>query len=58
MNELRLGLAGLGHGNTVLGANASEVPINVTAICDTDEGRLESVSLRPLTSTSSFRCRM
>ena len=44
MNELRLGLAGLGHGNTVLGANASEVPINVTAICDTDEGRLESVS--------------
>ena len=44
MNDLRLGLAGLGHGSTVLGANASDIPINVTAICDTDEGRLESVA--------------
>ena len=44
MKELRLGLAGLGHGSTVLGANASQVPINVTAICDTDQNRLDRVS--------------
>ena len=44
MKELRLGLAGLGHGSTVLGANTSGLPIKVTAICDTDEVRLENVS--------------
>ena len=44
MNELRLGLAGLGHGSTVLGANSADIPINVTAICDTNESRLEAVS--------------
>ncbi len=44
MRELRLGLAGLGHGSTVLGANSADIPINVTAVCDTDERRLESVS--------------
>ena len=44
MRELRLGLAGLGHGSTVLGANAAQIPISVTAICDTDEYRLDHVS--------------
>ncbi len=44
MKELRLGLAGVGHGSTVLGANSADIPINVTAICDIDEIRLENVS--------------
>lgn len=44
MKRLRLGLAGLGHGATVLGANESDLPISVTAVCDTNEERLESVS--------------
>ena len=44
MRQLRLGLAGLGHGSTVLGANDSEVPIEVTAVCDTSEALLETVS--------------
>ena len=44
MKRLRLGLAGLGHGATVLGANESDLPIGVTAVCDTNEARLESVS--------------
>ena len=44
MEKLRLGLAGLGHGSTVLGANSSQLPINVTAICDTDQERLDRVS--------------
>ena len=42
--QLRLGLAGLGHGSTVLGANGSDVPIEVAAVCDTNESLLESVS--------------
>ena len=44
MRELRLGLAGLGHGGTVLGANSSDIPINVTALCDTNEELLEAVA--------------
>ena len=44
MRELRLGLAGLGHGETVLGVNRSDIPIRVTALCDTNEERLESVA--------------
>ena len=44
MTELRLGLAGLGHGGTVLGANRSDIPIRVTALCDTNEDILDSVA--------------
>ena len=44
MRELRLGLAGLGHGETLLGANRSDIPLRVTALCDTNEDRLESVA--------------
>ena len=44
MSLLRLGLAGLGHGSTVLGANDADTPISVTAVCDTDEARLEDVA--------------
>ncbi len=44
MRELRLGLAGLGHGETVLGANRSHIPIRVTSLCDTNEERLEAVA--------------
>jgi predicted dehydrogenase len=44
---LRLGLAGLGHGSTLLGANGPEnqdLPIRVTALCDVDEARLSQAS--------------
>ena len=44
MTELRLGLAGLGHGETILGANHSDIPIRVTALCDTNEDRLEAAA--------------
>ena len=46
MSTLRLGLAGLGHGDTLLQANdpEHELPIRVTAICDTNEGLLEATS--------------
>jgi len=44
---LRIGLAGLGHGSTLLGANRPEnhsLPLRVTALCDTDPARLSAVS--------------
>ena len=44
MRKLRLGLAGLGHGATVLEANDSDIPIEVVALCDTDEACLQTVS--------------
>ena len=44
MTELRLGLAGLGHGETLLGANRSDIPIRVTALCDTNEDKLYTVA--------------
>ena len=47
MNTLRLGVAGLGHGNTLLQANLfsnDDLPIQVTALCDTNTSRLESLS--------------
>ena len=44
--KLRLGLAGLGHGNTLLQANSPEhdLPIRVTALCDVNESRLETAA--------------
>ena len=45
MKELRLGLAGLGHGETLIQANRPEhedIPIKVTALCDTDPERLRA----------------
>ena len=46
MTTLRLGLAGLGHGDTLLQANDPEhaLPIRVTALCDVNEARLEAAS--------------
>lgn len=47
MNTLKLGLAGLGHGDTLLQANLfsnEDLPIQVTALCDTDTKRLESLA--------------
>ncbi len=44
MRLLRLGLAGLGHGETVLGANRSDIPIRVTLLCGSNEERLETVA--------------
>ena len=46
MTTLRMGLAGLGHGDTLLQANnpEHEVPIRVTALCDINEDRLEAAS--------------
>ena len=42
MTTLRLGLAGLGHGDTLLQAAVpeNELPFRVTALCDVDEDRL------------------
>ena len=40
---LRIGLAGLGHGGTLLEANDpgnARLPMRVTAVCDTDEGKI------------------
>ena len=39
MTELKVGVAGLGHGTTLLGANnpeATDLPMRVTAICETN----------------------
>ncbi len=46
MTTLKMGLAGLGHGDTLLQANnpEHEVPIRVTALCDVNEDRLEAAS--------------
>ena len=46
MTTLRLGLAGLGHGDTLLQASnpENELPIRVTALCDINEQRLEAAS--------------
>ena len=46
MTTLRLGLAGLGHGDTLLQANdpEHELPIRVTALCDVNEERLDAAS--------------
>ena len=44
MTTLRLGLAGLGHGDTLLKATdpQNELPIRVTALCDVNADLLES----------------
>ena len=46
MTTLRLGLAGLGHGDTLLQANnpEHELPIRVTALCDVNESRLDAAA--------------
>ena len=46
MTTLRLGLAGLGHGDTLIQANnpENELPIRVTALCDINEARLDAAS--------------
>ena len=56
MTTLRLGLAGLGHGDTLLQANDPEhaLPIRVTALCDVNEARLEAAS----NSTASTRLQL
>ena len=47
MDYLKIGIAGLGHGHTLLGANdptAQDLPMRVTALCDTNQAVLESAS--------------
>ena len=47
MSELRVGVAGLGHGRTLLGANDPEggdLPMRVTALCETRPEMLDSVA--------------
>ena len=46
MTTLNLGLAGLGHGETLLQTNDPEhgLPIRVTALCDANEERLHAAS--------------
>lgn len=45
MDHLRIGIAGLGHGRTLLSANEpanAHHPIRVTALCDTNQDALDS----------------
>ena len=47
MSALRVGLAGLGHGTTLLEANLpanEELPVRVTALCDTSPEKLAAVA--------------
>ena len=47
MDYLKIGVEGLGHGHTLLGANdptAQNLPMRVTAECDTNQAGLESAS--------------
>lgn len=47
MSTLKLGLAGLGHGDTLLQANLPDndhLPIRVSVLCDTNESLLESLA--------------
>ena len=47
MRTLRLGLAGLGHGRTLLQANGPEhadLPVRVTAVCDTNTELMASMA--------------
>ena len=48
MDTLSLGLAGLGHGSTLLQANLpgnEDLPIRVTVLCDTDRPLAESLAM-------------
>ena len=50
MRTLRLGLAGLGHGRTLLQANQPEhtdLPVRVTALCDANPELLQSMARQP-----------
>ena len=47
MSELRIGVAGLGHGRTLLGANdpqGRDLPMRVTALCEKRPKLLESIA--------------
>ncbi|MDE0228106.1 MAG: Gfo/Idh/MocA family oxidoreductase, partial [Spirochaetaceae bacterium] len=49
MKELKLGVAGLGHGATLLQANTaagSHLRLRVTAVCDTDRERAPAAAER------------
>ena len=46
MSQLSIGVAGLGHGRTLLGANQPEnsaLPVRVTALCDAQQDKLEAL---------------
>ena len=46
MSQLSIGVAGLGHGRTLLGANQPEnsaLPVRVTALCDKQQDKLEAL---------------
>ncbi|MCZ6631823.1 MAG: Gfo/Idh/MocA family oxidoreductase [bacterium] len=48
MDHLRIGLAGLGHGQTLLGANRPEnadLPLRVTALCDANPQKLDAIGV-------------
>jgi len=47
MDYLRIGVAGLGHGRTLLGANLAanaQLPVRVTALCDTNQDTLAATA--------------
>ena len=46
MSQLSIGVAGLGHGRTLLGTNQPEnraLPVRVTALCDAQQDKLEAL---------------
>ena len=43
MPKLKIGVVGLGHGETLIGANSSELPLEVSSVCDVNEDLVESI---------------
>ncbi|GIS64809.1 MAG: hypothetical protein CM1200mP3_10570 [Chloroflexota bacterium] len=37
MDKLKIGVVGLGHGETLIGANSSNLPLEVSSLCDINE---------------------
>ena len=42
MDKLKIGVVGLGHGETLIGANSSNLPLEVSSLCDINEDLVES----------------
>ena len=42
MPKLKIGVAGLGHGETLIGANYTNLPLEISSVCDVNEDLVES----------------
>jgi len=56
MTKLKVGVAGLGHGETLIGANNTELPLEVSSICDVNEDLVQSTMTKHkiLKGTSNY----